>query len=139
MNRKTNKNKPARRQNQSNQQQPQNQNQISAVHQSVMYSGPIPPADELKRLEEIQPGAAERIITMAEKSQEHTHQMELGALKAKKWEVRIGQILGFIVTIVAFGFCAYLATIGHATLGGIIGGTTITAIATAFIYGRKQN
>lgn len=35
----------------------------------VRYSGPIPPADELARYEGTQPGAADRLIAMAEREQ----------------------------------------------------------------------
>lgn len=41
------------------------------VIRGEMYSGPIPPPEALARYEEIQPGAADRIIKMAEKQQEH--------------------------------------------------------------------
>lgn len=37
------------------------------VIRGEMYSGPIPPPEALARYEEIQPGAADRIIKMAEK------------------------------------------------------------------------
>ena len=37
------------------------------VMRSEMYSGPIPPPEALARYEEIQPGAADRILKMAEK------------------------------------------------------------------------
>lgn len=40
----------------------------SAVVMSAGYSGPLPPASEFKRYDEVLPGAADRIIKMAEKS-----------------------------------------------------------------------
>lgn len=36
-----------------------------------MYSGPLPPAEEIEAYERVCPGAADRIITMTEKSLEH--------------------------------------------------------------------
>lgn len=36
-----------------------------------VYSGPIPSANELKKYEDVLPGAAERIIAMAENQSRH--------------------------------------------------------------------
>lgn len=43
------------------------------VAQSMSYSGPIPPAAELKAYDEVVPGLAERIARMAEREQDHRH------------------------------------------------------------------
>jgi len=53
------------------------QNQI--VHeqsQSVMYIGPLPTSKEFNGYEQAMPGAANRILTMAEQETEHRHKNE---------------------------------------------------------------
>ena len=50
------------------------------IIRSEMYSGPIPPPEALARYEEIQPGAADRILKMAEKQQEHRMALETKAI-----------------------------------------------------------
>jgi uncharacterized membrane protein len=102
------------------------------------YSGPLPPASEMGRFNTILPGAAERILTMAETSQKHTHILEYDALHSHRREVRRGQFLGILVTLSAFGTSAYMAAIGHAEVAGVIGGTTVVSIAVAFVLGRKS-
>lgn len=45
--------------------------QLSTVHQS--FSGPMPPPALFREYDQILPGAAERIMAMAEKEQQHRH------------------------------------------------------------------
>jgi len=44
---------------------------------TVAYSGPIPHPNDLARYEEILPGAAERIMKMAELQAEHRRALEI--------------------------------------------------------------
>jgi uncharacterized membrane protein len=106
---------------------------------TMEYSGPLPPAAEMGRFEEILPGAAERILAMAESSQKHTQEMEYDALHSLRKEVRRGQYLGILVTMSAFFTSGYMASIGQPEVAGIIGGTTVVSIAVAFVLGRKNN
>jgi uncharacterized membrane protein len=52
--------------------------QQTVVHQqtTVVWSGPISPPDDLRKINDLVPGAAERILIMAEKEQEKRHQIE---------------------------------------------------------------
>jgi hypothetical protein len=60
------------------------QSLIEVVHEVVAScEGPIPAPSILRSYDEIVPGAAERIIAMAEREQEHRHAWERGALSAK--------------------------------------------------------
>jgi uncharacterized membrane protein len=90
------------------------------------------------RFEDILPGAAERILTMAESSQKHAHILEYDALHSHRREVRRGQILGIAVTLSAFATSAFMAYIGQPEVAGIVGGTTVVSIAVAFVLGRKM-
>lgn len=40
------------------------------------YSGPLPPADQIRAYEEALPGSADRILAMAERQQEHRLALE---------------------------------------------------------------
>lgn len=80
------------------------------------YVGPLPLASELGVDEQILPGAAERILAMAEKEQSHRHQCE-DAERQNEMEVTRGKItytfrgqclsFGFIVLLI--GLTAILA------------------------------
>lgn len=45
-------------------------------HQEVSYAGPIPPPAMLARYNEVLPGAAERILKMAEEQSSHRQYLE---------------------------------------------------------------
>ena len=56
--------------------------------QHASFSGPIPPPTVLEGYERIIPGAAERILAMAEADAKHQRDIELAALQAADREVR---------------------------------------------------
>ena len=48
---------------------------IIAQKREIRYSGPIPEPDTFRRYEEVLPGAADRILIMAEKEQNSRHKI----------------------------------------------------------------
>jgi len=56
--------------------------------------GPLPDSEELMRYNEVVPGAAERIIRMAEKQQDFAHGIGRGDLRVKAAGVVSGFLLG---------------------------------------------
>lgn len=73
------------------------------MHREVRM-GPLPDAAELERYEQIMPGAAERIICMAEKEQDFAH-----AQSVRNTGIRRNSMLsGTIITILAIGLAAYM-------------------------------
>ncbi len=101
-----------------------------------MYSGPLPPADEIEAYERTCPGAADRIITMAEKSLDHRIANEKLIVSEETKQSGRGQVLGFILAIF-FGIIALvLALTGHEILAGIIAGTDIVSLAVIFVLNK---
>lgn len=79
------------------------------MHQTAIveeYRGPIPSAGELKRYEDILPGAADRILTMAENQAAHRQKLEAEAITANIKNSRRGQAFAFIISmaVVVVGF-----------------------------------
>lgn len=102
------------------------------------FSGPLPPPDLLKHYDEIQNGFAERIIKMAEQDAEHTRDMQRRILEAKKSEVSLGQIFGFLIGIIAL-ICGTVAAIyDHPIVGALIGSGGVIGLVSVFIYGRSK-
>lgn len=101
------------------------------VMRSEMYSGPIPPPEALARYEEIQPGAADRILTMAEKQQEHRMALETKAIGGQVDQSKRGQLFGFILVFVCiavavffavyFGMTAFAVTFLCVTMVSVVG------------------
>lgn len=82
--------------------------QETTVVQSASYSWPIPPPALMKEYNEICPGSADRILTMAEKQSNHRIELEKKytheSLSAnKRW-----QIFAFIVMILIIWFWSFL-------------------------------
>ena len=109
--------------------------QITAVS---AYSGPLPPPESLIKYNEAAPGAAERIISMAEQEMKHRHQCEDTLIKDKNKIAFISVILSFVSVIVLsilVGYALYLGADGVA-VGTAIG--AIASVAGIFIYAKVQ-
>lgn len=107
------------------------------------YSGPLPPPDLLAGFEHSCPGAADRIIRMAEQEAGHRRAMEAiivnaGAAEIEKQfdESKRGQVFAAFITISAIVAGTYLAMNGHEFSGGVIGIGGVGGIVTTFILGR---
>ena len=112
------------------------------------FSGPIPHPIVLEHYEAISPGAADRIIALAESETKHRHSMEIKMLEADiqtsqnslnhiAREVKTGQILGFFIGIFAISAGVYITINGHPVSGALFGTGGVLGLVTAFIYGRS--
>lgn len=101
-----------------------------------MYSGPLPPSEEIESYERVCPGAADRIITMTEKSLDHRIANERLIVSEETKQSRRGQILGFILAVF-FGIIAFLLALnGHDVLAGIIASGDIVSLAVIFVLNK---
>jgi uncharacterized membrane protein len=98
-----------------------------AVSRQQSFHGPIPPPALLEHYDKIIPGAAERILAMAESETVHRHQQETLAIEAniavQQHQIRtesrqtqlvfrsdiVGQILGFSLSLASIAGCIWLA------------------------------
>lgn len=101
-----------------------------------MYSGPLPPAEEIEAYERVCPGSADRIITMTEKSLDHRISNEKLIVSEETKQSGRGQILGFILAIFFGVIALVLALTGHEILAGIIAGTDIVSLAVIFVLNK---
>lgn len=124
----------------------------SIVSVAAAFSGPLPPPNVLSGYEDVLPGAADRIISMAEKQSEHRQELErlgtaasIDAMKRQFQEARCGQICAVIVALALIGGGVYLAKIGHPWEGtamgggGVIGGVGLQALVGTFLKGRSDD
>lgn len=104
---------------------------------SEQFAGPVPHPSILKGYEEICPGAANRILAMAESDQAFSHMITEKALDAEREDTSRGQKLAAVVSVAALAASVALAAFGAPVAAAVVGGTTVVALATAFILGRK--
>ena len=108
------------------------------VIRGEMYSGPIPPPEALARYEEIQSGAADRIITMAETQQAHRMSLETKAIGGQIDQSKRGQIFGFIVILLCISVAVFFAVaFGMTTFAEIFLTVTMVILVTLFITGKN--
>ena len=104
-----------------------------ALYEAV-WNGPLPPPKVLRGYEEIVPGAGNRIIEMAEKEQDHSHDMD----KASSRRADRGLLAAFIISILIIGGGIYFIYSGYQWAGGSIIGINLTVLAAIFVYGSKN-
>ena len=100
------------------------------------YSGPLPPATELEAYDRVHPGAAERIISMAESFASHTQRLEAEAMRQERSAQRWGRGVAAAVVFAVLGTCIYALTLGHERFATTLGSWTIVALAAVFVAGK---
>jgi uncharacterized membrane protein len=103
---------------------------------SAFYTGPLPPAEQIRAYEEVLPGSADRILRMAEHQQEHRQGLEKTTVDEAANRSWWGLRLGFVIALAVVGVGAGAIFTGHALAGFavIIGQAAI--LAGVFVYGR---
>lgn len=102
------------------------------------HSGPLPDPESLADYNRLIPNGAERIMTMAEKQQNHGFEMERTALRRASFQYLLGQIFAFVLVALAIGFGYELTKKGFEKVGITIFATTIGVILYTFVLGRKS-
>ena len=114
-------------------------NQISVRSES--FPGPHP--DTLRAYEEIVPGSAAELFELTKSQTKHRQKLENDILPKQVNLASRGQIFAFILAILFLGGTIYLAINDHDVVAGVLGGSTIVSILSAFITGKvtaaKQN
>ena len=87
------------------------------------FSGPIPPPSTMRGYEDILPGSADRILTMAEFAQKHRASYE-----------NRGLLFGFLAALALIALSAYVVSLGFAaaSVGVIV--ASIASTAGTFVY-----
>lgn len=90
---------------------------IVGITHEQHYSGPIPPASELAKYEQACAGAANRIIAMAEKQEEHRHSLESAVVTSNVRNERLGMHYACGLTVGLMLLGAILIFTGKETAG----------------------
>jgi uncharacterized membrane protein len=113
---------------------------MAGVEVREEFSGPIPPPTLLDGYEKILPGAAERILVLAEDEAKHrrsveilTRKAEIRLAKGEHYQVYLGQFFALIVTLAFVSGAVFLIYNGKAVTGTILAGGAVAGIAAAFL------
>lgn len=100
-----------------------------------MFSGPIPPAAMMAQYDQVVPGAADRILAMAEEQQRHRHRMEWHTLVSDTHRSYWGLACGLVITLAFGSGGVWLGLTGHEDLGRFLFGGTLVTIVGIFVAG----
>ncbi len=106
--------------------------------QERSHSGPLPDADTLIKYDSVIPNGADRIMSMAEKQQDHRIKLESNVVSSQSNQSKLGQSFGFFIGLVGIGCGTFLAFYDHETVGGIIAGGTVVSLVSVFVIGRNK-
>lgn len=115
-----------------------NGQEVKLVHQEA-YQGPLPHPDLLVKYEEIIPGSAERILSMAEKEQQHRHQLENEVIKKEIAQKGKGLNFGFTLALLIIVVGAYLLIIDKSLQGFSLILGSIAMIIAPFFFNKNNN
>lgn len=107
--------------------------------QTMIHQGPIPDPMTLRGYEDICPGAADRILKMAENQSSHRQDMEKSVISTRSRDSLLGIIAGFLIATSGVICGTVIIVKGYELTGFVISGGTLTAIVSSFIYGTRQN
>jgi uncharacterized membrane protein len=118
---------------------------IAEIIEARHFSGPLPPPEVLRQYNDILPGGAERIFTLAENRARHRQNLEQQIInaqiedaRAQRAEARLGQIFAFLIGTIAIATGAWVAIQGAPWTGAFIGGGGVIGLVSVFVYGRRQ-
>ncbi|MCL2717099.1 MAG: DUF2335 domain-containing protein [Alphaproteobacteria bacterium] len=107
-----------------------------AVVETTVHRGPIPSPQQLGEYEAVLPGAADRILSMAEKEQSNRHRWWHRRLT---WDVVISILslsFGFILSLSLASGAIYCAVIGQPWVAGVLVGSSACGAVATLIRGR---
>lgn len=99
---------------------------------------PILPMAQIERLVDLLPDKVDWVFAQAAAEGEFRRR-ETRRVNTFVFIERLGSMVaGFFIGAGALGVSAYLAVHGHDTVAGIIGGTTVVGLVSAFVIGQKK-
>lgn len=114
---------------------------LKRISSSVSMSGPLPPPSILAGYEQVLHGAAERIVSMAEKEQEHRHSFDNKCQRTDSRDSLLGILCAFLLGIAAlFAGVIVIMRVPNkvgAVTGSVLGISGIASIVATFIRGTK--
>lgn len=109
-----------------------------ALERSSLHSGPLPHPELLQQYEQVQPGFAERIVSMTEKEGEHRRDINRTFVRRSFNAARLGMWFGLSSVLAVVSLCFYCLYLGHAKEAATIAVGVLASLATVFVWGRRS-
>ena len=108
-------------------------------HSKMTYSGPLPRPQHLERYEDVCPGAADRIIAMAENQSRHRQEIEKDAVNTSGRNSTLGVCFGGAVALFAIWCGTRIIESGYEISGYVTMFVPLSALVGVFVYGKHAN
>lgn len=108
---------------------------ISRVISQIRYEGPLPPSFMLKEYEDVLPGAADRILRMAEQQASHRQSIEKTVISSKSKAEILGVIFAGLIGLSAIVGGFALVYIGRSGEGIAAIIASLASLVGAYLYG----
>ena len=120
-------------------QPPQNPRSTVTSLEASYFKGPLPPPEALEKYDQVVPGAAARILTMAEEQSKHRQSLEKIAVNSGAQDSRLGIICALVVALAVLALAAYSLSQGYSKEAAVIASVDIAGLAGVFVYGKASN
>lgn len=121
---------------------PDKRNEAERVIGMVLHkfhSGPLPAPEDLAHYDEICPGAANRIIAMAESNMGHRQSMEKTMIQSEYGLRTRGQWLAITALFAMLAVIAFTFWLGQPIAGAVLGSATLIAVTGMFLGREKES
>ncbi len=97
------------------------------------HRGPLPSAKEFQRYDQALPGAADRILAMAEREQTHRHAIEHHVVTEDVRLKKRSPWFAFVALCAMLAVVGYIAYLGHPTSATALGGGVLIGVVALFL------
>jgi len=104
----------------------------------MSFSGPLPPPEVLIAYDEAVPGAAKKIIAMADRQAKHRQSLETAVINSDIRQSRWGLWAGLGVSLTAILFGSVLIYFGHDVAGATVAGLPTASLVGVFVHGTRS-
>lgn len=110
---------------------------LAAKQQIEVHTGPLPAPATLEQYDKIVPGAAQRILAMAEKQVNHRIALEAQILPSREKQSSRGQMFAFIACLAMLAIAALAIVYNHPVVASIIFSCTLASVIALFLKASK--
>jgi len=103
------------------------------------HSGPLPHPAILREYDATSPGAAERIIQMAERQLSHRISLEQQEMSIVSRNSISGIVCALVIGVIAIAGGVYTTIVGNTNSGLWLSGFALASLVGVFIYGTRIN
>lgn len=121
------------------------QEQLEVSVESIRWQGPIPPPAVIREYEDVLPGAAERILRMAEvpmemahEQQHHRHDLESRVVRSDMRRSWAGMILGFLLALAVVSAGVWLVWNDRPVEGIVAILGPVATLAGVFVFSQRS-